>query len=115
MIMLDTNRYKSDPMYPHARGRVSTWPCINVAMYPHTCGRVSTSEFAYALWATPQNHRPQRRITGNSLKSLPQPFKEKVYIYIMHYPRPIPSMLEIFHSLEKKLILRCGLLRRMIF
>jgi hypothetical protein len=25
----------------------------------------------------------------------------KVYIYIMHFPRPIPSMLEILPSLEK--------------
>jgi hypothetical protein len=43
--------------------------------------------------------------------------RQKVYIYIMHYPRPIPSMLEILPCLlsNKKIILRCGPLRRMIF
>jgi hypothetical protein len=41
--------------------------------------------------------------------------RQKVYTYIMHYPRPIPSMLEALPSLEKKLILHCGTLRKMIF
>jgi hypothetical protein len=41
--------------------------------------------------------------------------RQKFYISIMHYPRPITSMLEILPSLEKKFILRCGPLRRMIF
>jgi hypothetical protein len=41
--------------------------------------------------------------------------KDKFYIYIMHYPGPITSMLEILPSLEKKLILHCGPLCRMIF
>jgi hypothetical protein len=29
--------------------------------------------------------------------------RQKVYIYIMHYPRPIPSMLESLPSLEQKM------------
>jgi hypothetical protein len=29
--------------------------------------------------------------------------RQKGYIYVMHYPRPIPSMLETLHSLEKKI------------
>jgi hypothetical protein len=41
--------------------------------------------------------------------------RQKYYISIMHYPGPITSMLEILPSLKKKLILRCGPLRRMIF
>jgi hypothetical protein len=41
--------------------------------------------------------------------------REKFYISITHYPRPIPYMLEILPSLEKNLILRCGPLRRIIF
>jgi hypothetical protein len=47
---------------------------------------------------TAQNH-------SKFLEKLAKTFKgtvrQKVYIYIMHYPRPIPSMLEILPSLEK--------------
>jgi hypothetical protein len=27
--------------------------------------------------------------------------RQKIYIYLMHFPRPIPSMLELLPSLEK--------------
>jgi hypothetical protein len=34
--------------------------------------------------------------------------RQKVYIYIMHFPRLIPSMLEILPSLEKNLFCAVG-------
>jgi hypothetical protein len=61
---------------------------------------------------TAQNHRKFIEKLATTFKGT---VRQKVYIYIMHYPRPIPSMLEILPSQEKKLILRCGLLRRTIF
>jgi hypothetical protein len=68
-----------------------------------------SAEYRLALWATAQNfvkrYGPRRRITANSLKNLATTFKgtvrQKVYIYIKHFPRPTPSMLEILPSLEK--------------
>jgi hypothetical protein len=56
------------------------------------------AESSKALWATAQNH-------GKFIEKLATTFKgtvgQKVYIYIMHFPRPIPSMFEILPSLEK--------------
>ncbi len=123
-------------VYPHAQGHV----CINVVNCPHACGCLSMSEFRYALWATEQNlaqhcgplHRILLSAMGHGTESLTTTqnhskfiekfattykgtVKQKVYIYKLHYPRLIPSKLEILPSLEKKLILRCGPLRRMIF
>jgi hypothetical protein len=61
---------------------------------------------------TAQNHSKFIEKLATTFKGT---VRQKVYIYIMHYPRPIASMLEILHSLEKKLILRCGPLPSMIF
>jgi hypothetical protein len=61
---------------------------------------------------TAQNHSKFIETFATTFKGT---VRKKVYIYIMHYPRPIPSMLEILPSLEKKLLLRCGPLRRMTF
>jgi hypothetical protein len=68
-----------------------------------------SAEYGLALWATAQNfvkrYGPRLRITANSLEKLATTFKgtvrQKVYIYLMHFPRPMPSMLEILPSLEK--------------
>jgi hypothetical protein len=101
------------------------------------------AEFGYALHAIAKNfiqcYGPQRRILlcamghsadslsamGHSVQSHELHFKacltlkgivrQKLYIYKLHYPRPISPMLEILPSLAKKLILRYGPLRRMIF
>jgi hypothetical protein len=83
-----------------------------------------SAEHGLALWATAQNfvkrYGPRRRIIdtaqnhGKFIEKFATTFKgtvrQKIYISIMHYPGPITSMLEILPSLEKKLILRCGLL-----
>jgi hypothetical protein len=62
---------------------------------------------------TAQNHRKFIEKLATTFKGT---VRQKVYIDTMHYPNPIPSMLEILPSLEKKnLILRCGPLRRMLF
>jgi hypothetical protein len=57
------------------------------------------------LWAMAQNH-------SKFIKKLATTFKgtvrQKVYIYIMNYPRPIPFMLEIRPSLEKNLFCAVG-------
>jgi hypothetical protein len=68
-----------------------------------------SAEYGLALWATAQNfvkhYGPRRRITANSLKKkkLATTFKgivrQKVYIYIVHFLRLIPSMLEILPSI----------------
>jgi hypothetical protein len=60
---------------------------------------------------TAQNHRKFIEKLATTFKGT---VRQKFYIDIMHYPRPIPSMLEILSSLVK-LILCCGPLRRMIF
>jgi hypothetical protein len=64
------------------------------------------------LLITVQNHRTFIEKLAATFKGT---VRHKVYIYIMHYPRPIPSMLEILPSLEQKLILCSGPLHRMIF
>jgi hypothetical protein len=48
---------------------------------------------------TAQNHR---KFIEKLATSFTGTVRQKVYIYIMHYPRPIPSMLKTLHSLEKK-------------
>jgi hypothetical protein len=45
-----------------------------------------------------QNHSKFIEKLATTLKGT---VRQKVYIYIMHYPRPIPSMLEILPSLDK--------------
>jgi hypothetical protein len=68
-----------------------------------------SAEYGLALWATVENfvkrYGLRRRITEKFIEKLATTFKgkvrQKVYIYIMHYLRPIPSMLEILSSLEK--------------
>jgi hypothetical protein len=47
---------------------------------------------------TAQNHSTFIEKLATTLKGT---VRQKVYIYIMHYPRPKPSMLEILPSLEK--------------
>jgi hypothetical protein len=64
------------------------------------------------LLTTAQNHSKFIEKFATTVKGT---VRQKFYISIMHYPRPIASMLEILPSLEKKLTLRCGPLRRMIF
>jgi hypothetical protein len=93
----------------------------NLAQHCGPLRRISLSAVGHstgsgsALWATVQNfvkgYGPRCRIIDHSTES--QEFNEKfattfkrnskanVYIYIMHYPRPTPSMLEILPSLEK--------------
>jgi hypothetical protein len=63
-------------------------------------------------FTTAKNHRKFIEKLATTFKVA---VRHKVYIYIMHYPRPLPSMLEIRPSLGKNLILHCGPLRRMIF
>jgi hypothetical protein len=46
---------------------------------------------------TAQNHRKFIEKLATTFKGT---VRQKVYIGIMHYPRPIPSMLEILPSLE---------------
>jgi hypothetical protein len=115
-------------------GHVSTcmWPCIHVRIYAlwaivqnlaQHCGPLQI--ISLRAMATAQNHWPQSRIIDHSAESqeihrkacttFKETVRQNIYIYELHYPRPIPSMLEILPSLEKKLILRCGPLRRMIF
>jgi hypothetical protein len=45
-----------------------------------------------------QNHRKFIEKLATTFKGT---VRQKVYIYIMHYPVPIPSMLEILAGLEK--------------
>jgi hypothetical protein len=70
------------------------------------------AEYGLALWAAAQNfvkrYGPRLRITANSLKSFKGTVRQKVYIYIMHYPRPMPSMVEILPSLKKNLFCAVG-------
>jgi hypothetical protein len=122
------------PIYCRA---VNTWADYDYALWtivhsfvehywPHRrillCALGHSAEICYELWARAHNFvhssGPQCRITWTSFKSLPQPLKEywgkKLYIYKMHYPRPIPPMPEILPSLET-MILHCGQLRRMMF
>jgi hypothetical protein len=47
---------------------------------------------------TAQNHRKFIEKLATTLKGT---VRQNIYIYLMHYPRPIPSMLEILPSLEK--------------
>jgi hypothetical protein len=68
-----------------------------------------SAEYGLALWATAQNfvkrYGPRRRTTAKFMEKLATTFngtvRQKIYIYLMHFPRPIPSMLEILPSLEK--------------
>jgi hypothetical protein len=52
-----------------------------------------------------QNHSKFIKMLTTTFKGT---VRQKVYIYIMHFPRPIPSMLEILPSLEKNLLCAVG-------
>jgi hypothetical protein len=103
-------------VYPLARGCVSKWPCIHVRIWLCVMGhssesgsvlngplrRISLSTVGHVAesFTTAQNHRKFIEKLATTFQGR---VRQKVYIYIIHYPRPIPSILEILPSLEKKI------------